>query len=174
MNKYAEGKIYKLTNDKTDKIYIGSTVQKLYRRLAKHKMENNECSSKEIMLLGGSKIELIEQYPCNSKIELLEREQYYINLNKNICVNAVNARRDINYIKIYNDTHKEEHKQYRENNKEKISKYQKEHYEKNREKIREYGKKWAAERILCECGSTISRGKVNAHIKTAKHKSLIS
>ena len=35
---YKNGKIYKLTSYETDMIYIGSTTQKLYNRIAFHRM----------------------------------------------------------------------------------------------------------------------------------------
>ena len=34
---YKNGKIYKIVSDLTDKIYIGSTTQPLYKRHSKHK-----------------------------------------------------------------------------------------------------------------------------------------
>jgi hypothetical protein len=40
INKYHNGKIYKLVNDVDDKVYIGSTCQPLYKRLYEHK---NDC-----------------------------------------------------------------------------------------------------------------------------------
>ena len=37
MNKYQNGKIYKITSKQTDDVYIGSTIQELNKRLIHHK-----------------------------------------------------------------------------------------------------------------------------------------
>ena len=39
MTDYSKGNVYKLICDGTGEIYIGSTTQKLYKRLAVHKCE---------------------------------------------------------------------------------------------------------------------------------------
>ena len=74
MNKYQNGKIYKITSKQTDDVYIGSTIQELNRRFKCHK--KNRCSSREIMKYDDAIIELIELYPSNSLEELLWRERY--------------------------------------------------------------------------------------------------
>jgi len=90
MNKYEKGKIYKIVNDDMpDKVYYGSCVQKyLSNRLTVHKSTLNKkypCSSKILYEKGKPRIELVENFPCNSKKELEERERYYIENNE--CVN---------------------------------------------------------------------------------------
>jgi hypothetical protein len=35
--RYKDGKIYKIVSDKTDMVYIGSTIQTLIKRLCRHK-----------------------------------------------------------------------------------------------------------------------------------------
>lgn len=156
INRYNEGKIYKITSPNSNKIYIGSTVQKLYARFSKHKEMKDNCVSKEIIGAGSPKIELLEAYPCKSREELLEKEQYYIDLNKDICINKIGARHDKEeYYKKYMTEEKKkearerankfykdnkEHvletiKKYREENKEEIKTKHKEYYEKNKEEI---------------------------------------
>ena len=79
---YLNGKIYKMTCELTNKIYIGSTTQNLKYRLSHHKTKHNSTMSKSFI---NPKIELIEDFPCNSKNELHLKEAEYIrNLN---CVN---------------------------------------------------------------------------------------
>ena len=39
MNKYSNGKIYKITSSKTNKVYIGSTIQPLKERFRCHKKD---------------------------------------------------------------------------------------------------------------------------------------
>lgn len=87
MTDYQNGKIYRLTGG--DKVYYGSTVTPLYKRFKGHKRDfktNRKPSTSKILFEEGEvRIELVENYPCNSVIELREREAYYI---KNFdCVN---------------------------------------------------------------------------------------
>jgi hypothetical protein len=90
MSSYATGKIYKITSPNTDKIYIGSTTTSLHRRMINHKhyyKHQKENSSKHMFDSGDPQIELIEEYPCDSKKELLLREQYYMDLYKHCICN---------------------------------------------------------------------------------------
>jgi hypothetical protein len=94
MNKYQDGKIYKLTSKQTDKIYVGSTILILNVRMTGHrtKYKSGNISSIEMLKYDDCIIELIEDYPCNSKKELLEREQHYMDLYKDIIVNKRNSK----------------------------------------------------------------------------------
>jgi hypothetical protein len=129
MSSYATGKIYKITSPHTDKIYIGSTTTSLYRRLINHKhyyKHQKANSSKYMFDSGDPKIELIEEYPCHTKAELLEREQYYMDLYKDCICNDRPAVGDKKaYSRAYRrsergkavrqkwyEDHKEERKEY--------------------------------------------------------------
>jgi hypothetical protein len=90
MNKYQNGKIYKLTSKQTDNIYVGSTTKPLVQRMSGHKCDY-KCTSVEMLKYDDCIIELIEDYPCDSKTELEKREQHYIDLYKDIIVNKHNA-----------------------------------------------------------------------------------
>lgn len=96
MTNYSKGKIYKIVSDNIDDVYIGSTVQKLNRRLKDHKSDyknrkiTHPCSSHIIIEASDYKIELIENFPCDTKWELLQREQYYKE-NTPKCINKMNA-----------------------------------------------------------------------------------
>ena len=104
-NKYQQGKIYKLTSIHTNEIYVGSTIRKyLCHRLGEHKYEyknkiDKNLSSSKLFKLGNVKIELIELYPCNSKKELIMREQYWIDSFPN-CINTKNAYTSIEDKKV--------------------------------------------------------------------------
>jgi hypothetical protein len=161
MNKYNEGKIYKITSDHTYRIYIGSTTRNLDYRITKHKYAYNKwkennirpyCSSYKLYNLGDIKYELLELYNCNNKKELLEREAYYIKQNYNLVVNKnkptlseeekiENKKQMIEYNKEYYVKNKEQidkqQKEYNEKNKEQKSKWRKEYYEKNKEYYKE-------------------------------------
>jgi hypothetical protein len=155
---YQNGKIYKIVSDNTDKIYIGSTCNPLYKRLWQHKTSyktfqktNKYMSSHEILKFEDCKIILIEDFPCERKEQLIAKERYHIELNKNICVNKVIPTRT--------------NKEYRQQNRDKILEKKKEYYEQNRDKIREQ----QTMVIICECGSKSTKQHICRHYKTIKH-----
>ena len=87
MSKYINAKIYKLMNNITDKIYIGSTTKDLNLRLQLHKSPHNPTVSKQLFNNQAIvSIHLIEDYPCNNKNELKLKEIHYINVNPS-CIN---------------------------------------------------------------------------------------
>jgi len=127
MPDYSKGKIYKLWSPELpeDMIYIGSTVNELYKRLCQHKKPSNKSSSSYIFFSANNvKIELIENYPCKDKNELTRREGEWIRKLK--CINKVVAGRT-----------KEE---WCEDNKELLVQKSKEYYNKNSDKIKEQHK----------------------------------
>jgi predicted GIY-YIG superfamily endonuclease len=71
MPDYQKGKIYKLWSPQGNEIYIGSTINPLAKRLGHHKSHYNNCNSKYLFEnYDVVKIELIEEYPCNNKMEI--------------------------------------------------------------------------------------------------------
>ena len=110
MPDYQKAKIYKLWSPQgtEDEIYFGSTTDELYKRKSSHKSKKN-CKSKILFeKYDDVRIEIIEEYPCNNKEELLKKEGEYIRNNK--CLNRI----------IPDRTKKECDKEYREKNKEQI------------------------------------------------------
>jgi group I intron endonuclease len=86
---YSTSKIYKIICNDTNEVYVGSTIESLQRRLSRHvsdaKHKTRLCTSSEIINRGNFRIELIEDFPCENKHQLLHRERFYIeHLN---CVN---------------------------------------------------------------------------------------
>jgi hypothetical protein len=84
MNGYMDGKIYKISNELDNDIYIGSTILDLHDRLIRHraasKIKPHYRLYKHIREIGGwgkAKIELVEEYPCRNREELQSRERYY-------------------------------------------------------------------------------------------------
>jgi hypothetical protein len=142
MSKYKDGKIYKLTSSFTNMMYIGSTIQSLNDRLRIHRCnKSNNTNSHLITKYNDFTIHLIENYPCNTKRELLEREGHYIRLHFDICVNKViPCRTDREYYEDNKEHIKEQTAKYRKENseiiKEKKAKFRKD----NREKLRKYDK----------------------------------
>jgi hypothetical protein len=154
MNKYENGKIYKIVNDDIpDKVYYGSTIKKLYKRFSGHKYEskikNKTITSKELFEKGEPRIELVEEYPCSSRKELEVRERYYIENNK--CVNkTIPTRTDEEYFKSHREEAKLNSHRYREKHKERINEKQK-------------------EKFNCECGGKYTYSSKARHKKTKKH-----
>ena len=94
--KFQNAKIYKIVCNVTGSQYIGSTVKPLYKRLSEHKAmykryitgkSNAKLSSFEILKSGDFTIELVIDYPCNCKTELLQKEREFVDsiecINKN-------------------------------------------------------------------------------------------
>ncbi len=162
MNKYQNGKIYKITSKQTDYVYIGSTTQLLNDRFTRHKFQNTGSSTK-LIKYDDCIIELIEDYPCKTKEELLWRERYWIENMKGVNEKMpIRTKEEITlYKREYQQKNKERVKYNRhiryENNKEYYQKknriykakykgqykgqcveQRKEYYQKNKENIREY------------------------------------
>lgn len=160
---YNKGKIYKIISNNTDKIYIGSTCCNLLSsrfsghncNYKKYKLgEMSYITSFDILDCGNCQIILLEDYPCESKDQLRAREQYYIDLYKDICVNKQCAFLSLEkkkqnkheYNKKYIEQNKEElsqkNKIWRENNQEKCKKLDKLKRERNPEKYKLMQKKY--------------------------------
>lgn len=169
---YSQGKIYKITSDETEKIYIGSTTCELSKRLGNHnydfkkwkKGKKRYMTSFEIIKFRDAKIELLEDYPCQNSQELLEREKEYINEYEDV-VNKVapivtaeeRAQKKHHYYKknqkhLYKKSRQRIEKnpekqiaylkEYYNNNKAKLLKQQQEYAENNKEKIKQYKKEY--------------------------------
>ena len=98
MVNYKNGKIYKIKCNITNKVYIGSTAERLLcQRLRYHVKSYNRyklnlntshyTTSYEILENGNYTITLLEKCPCESKDELHARERYHIERNE--CVNTM-------------------------------------------------------------------------------------
>ena len=169
------GKIYKLVSKFTDVIYVGSSIETLTNRLYNHK-HITTCSSRELFKLGKVDIVLLEQYPCESELDLRIREQFYMDKFREEGYTLVNNRRAYTspeqlkehykeYREQNKDKIKEHHKKYRENNKDKIKEHYKEYREQNKNKINE--------KFTCECGGRYTNSNKSRHIQTKKHISYL-
>jgi len=140
MSDYSTGKIYKIFVEGADEFcYIGSTIITLTQRLSKHKSlalsdAQYKFASAPFFQEGNNVlIELLEDYPCNSKQELLTREAYWLlqfpealNINTPI-LDAEERHKRANAICLKNYYENKEHrmkshKEWLETNKEKIAK----------------------------------------------------
>jgi len=208
MPKYENSVIYKLKhNEDYDdlNIYIGSTTNfKNRKNQHKSRCYNENCKDYKMKIYqfirdnGGWNewvMIAIQEYPCNSKRELLIKERYYIDLlrprlniniptrtfkewygdNKEKIIENIreyyenNKEKITEYNKEYRDAnkeyYKEKHKEYRENNKEYLKEKKKEYYEDNKEKIKEQNN----EKVICDhCGCDIRKQYLKRHQRSKK------
>ena len=185
-NRYETGKIYKIVCYDTGEVYVGSTTLRLEDRLKCHLLKHNRCCSKQIIERDNYYIELIEQYPCKLKQELLWRERYYFDTME--CINKIPPivsveeteqhiidmrnnpqfkAKQAAYTKKWREKNavklKASKKKYNEENKELISATSKIYREKNAEtikvnKAKQYEERKAKgfETYTCMCGGTYS------------------
>ncbi len=130
-NKYNNGKIYTIRyRDDNNLIYVGSTVQPLYKRWNQHKRRykkekyNNTLLYIKMNEMGIEKfyIELYEMYKCNTKEELKKHEGEVIRQIATLNMRVEGRTRK----EYYNDNIEiisEHQKQYRNKNKEKYKQY---------------------------------------------------
>ena len=134
--KDCNGKIYIIRNSINDLTYVGSTCQTLAQRMAEHRNGINKKGAQHYKLyqamseLGKDAfyIELIEDYPCQTRGELLKKEgeqirEYQSKLNK-----IVSGR---NWKEYYNENRQsrlEHSKEYNEKNKTQIKERRHQHY----------------------------------------------
>lgn len=137
MPNYTYAKIYKIISPSTEKIYIGSTTKKyLCQRYATHRAqykkyligEHHYITCFDILQYGDSKIVLIESYPCNTRDELLAKEQEYLTMLGDVTVNKYNAH-GLNLEKRQRTM-----RQYIQDNQDEIRQYQKEYQKEYRKK----------------------------------------
>jgi len=191
-NKYQRSKIYTIRHPDSEKYYIGSTCEKyLSNRFGGHKKsykrylngKGHDLSSFRLFELGIDQcyVELLELFPCNSKLELIKREGELIRLHKNDVVNKVVAgrtkkeyRQDNKEVicekaKEYHRANKEQilekGKEYREANKEKIIERKKKYHQANKEVISEKRKV----KFTCECGTESTKNHKLRHERSIKH-----
>ena len=130
--KYKNGKIYEITSNNNNMIYVGSCTISLKHRLIDHKRQ--KCSSKYILECGDYNINLIQEYSCNNNKELRIREQYWIDKYRKEGKNVVNEQN------AYTSKLQRQEKQneYQKNNRSKYREKDKKYYEKNQEYYKEY------------------------------------
>jgi predicted RNA-binding Zn-ribbon protein involved in translation (DUF1610 family) len=165
MKDYKKGKIYIIRSKQTDKVYIGSTIQRLCKRKGQHKEkylkylngESNFVCSYDILKYDDWYLELLENYPCNSKEELLKREGELI--QENNCINRNIAGRS---YKVWYQQNREEQLK-----KMKIRRKQK-NYIHSKPTLKSILKQ--KEKYNCDCGKTIQRCEKARHDKSKYHR----
>ena len=119
--RYKRGKVYTIRCRYDDSlIYVGSTIDKLAKRMARHRLDK-KCSLYKLVDGDWNNwyIELYEDFPCDNKEQLEKREGEVI--REIATINQVVAGRT--------------KKEYYEENRDKIVDYKKQHYQDNRDEI---------------------------------------
>jgi len=83
---YKNGIIYQIVCNITKEVYIGSTKNKLCRRMTAHRQKGT-CISKQIIERGNYTPSIIVRYPCRNRSELRWRERYYMETME--CINTI-------------------------------------------------------------------------------------
>ena len=175
-NKYASGEIYKVIDNAYAVCYYGSTIEALSRRMAGHRKHyklfgsgsHSRISLFDIFDAHGAdncKIELVEDFPCESKGQLHKREGFYIQNNE--CVNKRVAGRTS--VEWYADTREQRYQvaeSWRSANQEKVKEMHKTYRDKHEEQIKE---KRSAKCLCTVCGSEHTHHMTAQHRRTKKH-----
>jgi group I intron endonuclease len=201
-NKYQNGKIYKIWSLETDEIYVGSTCCPLHKRMYNHRCDAKKKAPyklhQEMARLGESafKIELIEDYPCNSINDLNKREGYWIRELKATLNMRIAGRTKEEYYLDHIDETKEYKKKWQHENKDKlrdklknyyqehkadilarVKAYTEEHVEDRKKYMQQYRKEnkekinaHKSETHICNvCGSVYTSSHKTRHERTKKH-----
>ena len=189
---YSKGQIYTIRSHQTDAIYIGSTCAPLHKRLSGHKSnyktwkegKYDYITSFEIMKYDDAYVELLEDFPCDSKKKLDRREGQLIRsmacVNKNVAGRTVAEYREENKEQAAEMGRKwregnKEHvveswRAYSLANKDAILARSKAYREANKEKM--YQRQ--GQKVTCECGAIVCRSYISTHRKREKHELLLA
>ena len=173
MPDYTQSKIYKITSANSDGVYIGSTTLELDRRLRHHEQQTqigrNKCTSRDIITLGDFRIELLEEFPCDTREELNIREGYWMKQFPNRVNRCLAGRTSMEY-----------HFDNRERLLERMKIRSKKDYQANKAKVLERSKiKWnetGSKKVICGCGLTIAykSSRSSRHIKSKRHQNYLT
>ena len=145
------GHIYRILDNSNGNFYIGSTIKDLTTRLRGHETaarasaEGYGLSSKDIIQNGDYQIQLLEKCECETRRDLLEKEQHYMELyprciNRNRAYLTPQNKRDID----------------------------KQRYLQNKDVILQKKKIYDQKYIQCKCGSGYSLSHRARHLRTNK------
>ncbi len=152
MTNYQNSKIYKITDNTSNAVYIGSTCKTLEQRLKQHIANNksykagkysNFVTVFKILDNNDYKIELVESYPCATKQDLNIREGNIIKQYRTNKLNIVNRN-------VAGQTNKQSCAQYYKNNKNEL----------NEQRNQKHN---------CCCGGKYTCANKSRHEKSKKH-----
>ena len=176
-----KGCVYAIVDNKTNLTYYGSTRQKLSNRIIAHKtyykkyiqgFEVGLCTSFEILQHDDYSVKVIELVEFEFVNELYARERFWILntpcVNKQIPLRTQKEyyRDNVEKWKLDYINNLEKKKRIQKEFCEKNPLYHKNYYQNNKEKILAYMNK----NVLCECGTNIQYGNRWRHVRTHLHK----
>ena len=190
MNRYQNGKIYKVVDVGYNMCYIGSTCKKLYKRFSIHKCDYKQYVNGKKHFISifsifdeygveNGKIELIENYPCQSKEELQSKEGQY--QQQTDCVNKfIAGRTSAQYEQDNKEKRLEKSRNHYHNNRESELNRKKEYRKKDTEKTKEQDKQYYQRhkekrraKYTCHCGAIVCFDSKYKHEKTKKDLQII-
>lgn len=144
-DRYADSKIYVLWCE-DEHFYIGSTINELNYRLRDHKQHSKKFPNRKVYAhintLGWDcvNIQLIEAFSCNSRKELLEKENEYICslIQDPNCLNEKAAHTTAEELLAYQAAYRQEYH-------DKIMNYKRHYRKEQAEKIAAYNKQYVAD-----------------------------
>ena len=172
---YTGAGVYKYKCLITNEEYFGSSLD-CNSRLWQHTAPSNDCNSRFIIERGNYKYTLLEKMPGATKLELHQREQWYMD--------QCDPKLLINFQKAYTGIVASDEKDYKDQynplyyaeNREDILSEKKDYYQKNKEAIiaykveyRKKNKDKMYEKIDCDCGGKYMPNSKSKHYKTKKH-----
>tara|TARA_R110002153_G_C13097779_1_gene476199 strand:+ start:108 stop:632 length:525 start_codon:yes stop_codon:yes gene_type:complete len=164
---YSKTIIYTIRSGKS--IYVGSTTDYVNRKSTHKKIIYNknykEYNYKLYKTIRENNciwdMQPYSKYPCNDIVEQKIEEERIRQLLK-ADLNMRSCGTGLNYSELGD---KEYQKQYKTDNKEKLSEYDKQYKTNNKDKINE--------KIKCECGCIVTRSNLAKHKKSKKHMKLM-
>jgi len=182
---YSTGKIYRLRNTVDEKTYIGSTRQTLQERMHKHKHQATARPTQKVYAhlntIGWQNvsIELIENYPCENKAELCEREHHWCRTAKpelNSCLTMTEedlkqAHRDNNrkWARAHPEEVKAQHKAWEAKNREAINAKSKQYVREHKDQRKSTCKRYFQKKPVVACGCGGQAKDPHRHSRTKKH-----
>jgi group I intron endonuclease len=132
-DRYAKGKIYRLVNSVDNEFYVGSTCLDLAKRFYYHKNTAKKQVERRVYKhlneigFENMSIVLIEEYPCENKMQLERRERHWIDELKPTLNKYIPTR-----------TIQEWYAENAEKERERKAKYKADNAEKERERLAKY------------------------------------
>jgi hypothetical protein len=170
------GIIYELICNETGERYVGSTTNFGQRKRLHKCLSTNSCVSKQIIMRGKYKYNILENYEYSDKSELRQREDDYIKLLD--CINPRGSylsidekrQRKKGYDKTYFEKHSDKIKKRREEAYRNSDRFKdrKNKPKQTEEEFKEWYNKWNT-RINCECGGQTTKKHRNVHLKSIRH-----
>lgn len=161
---YQHAKIYKLLCD-DGHYYYGSSCNELRVRFQQHKEDSKKNPYQKVYShineLGWDKVSivLVEEYPCETKSQLRQREDWYIrpSITDALCLNQRKSHWN-------EEDEREYYKSGRDLERKKVT--DKIGYERRKENL--------LSQYTCECGATLARCGRPRHERTQRHRTFLA